>query len=161
MGMTSRGLWLWLFVVDLGLVFGAGLYEARISVTRWISTPDGSEREWHPEEARRDDVGRRFWAYATTFTLTLLTLGNLWAARQSSGPIRIWWLTAALTALGDRIGTFSYFIPRMIGLLRMADSPVARAAAAQWARLNYFRLALVLVSWLAALQAFSLLHQSV
>jgi hypothetical protein len=48
----------------------------------------------------------------------------------------------------------------MIGLLRMADSPAARATAIQWASLNYIRLALVLIAWLAAIQAFSLLHQT-
>ncbi len=157
--MATRVIVLWLFVVNLGVVFGAGLYEARISVTRWTGASGGSQREWHPEEARRDDVGRRFWAYATTFALTLLTLANLWAAWQSSGPVRIWWLIAALAALGDRIGTFSYFIPRMIRLLRMADSPAAQAAAAQWASLSYVRLTLVLVAWLSAMQALVLLQQ--
>ena len=81
------------------------------------------------------------------------------AAWQSAGPIRIWWLTAAVAALADRIFTFSYFIPRMVGLLRAPDSPGARSRMRQWARLNYVRLSLVLIAWLAALQAFALLHQ--
>ena len=34
----------------------------------------------------------------------------------------MWWLIAALAALADRIFTFAYFIPRMVGLLRAADS---------------------------------------
>ncbi len=124
---------LWLFVLNLGVVFGAGIYEARISVARWIGP-------------------------STTIPLTLLTLAKLWAASQSSGPIRMWWLTAALAALADRIFTFTYFIPRMVGLLRAADSPEARAKMMQWANLNYLRLLLVLVAWLAALQTFALLY---
>ena len=28
---------LWLFVIDLGIAFGAGLYEHRIVVPRWLS----------------------------------------------------------------------------------------------------------------------------
>ena len=31
---------LWLFVVNLGVVFGAGIYEARISVPRWVSVSE-------------------------------------------------------------------------------------------------------------------------
>lgn len=32
---------LWLFVLNLGIAFGAGLYEARISVARWLGPPQG------------------------------------------------------------------------------------------------------------------------
>src|SRR6266851_4527783 len=146
---------LWLFILNLGIVFGAGIYEARISVPRWIGPSNTSSPGWHPEEAKRDDTGRRFWAFTTTLPLTLLTLANLWAAWQSSGPIQGWWLTAALAALADRIFTFLYFIPRMVGLLRATDSPAARATMMQWANLNYIRLALILIAWLASLQTFS------
>src|SRR5450432_1610856 len=127
---------LWLFVVNLGVVFGAGIYEARISVPRWIGVSHAPAPGWHPEEAQRDDTGRRFWAFTTTIPLTLVTLANLWAGWQSSGGIRIWWLTAALAALADRVFTFSYFIPRMVGLLRLTDSPETRASMTQWANLN-------------------------
>jgi Domain of unknown function (DUF1772) len=148
---------LWLFVVNLGIVFGAGMYEARISVARWIGPSHAAGPGWHAEEARRDDTGRRFWSFTTTAPLTVLTLANLWAAWQSGGAIRAWWLTAAFAALGDRIFTFSYFIPQMIGLLGAADSPDARARSMRWAQLNYVRLTLVLVAWIAALQSFALL----
>ncbi len=149
---------LWLFVLNLGVVFGAGIYEARISIARWIGPSQASGPGWHAEEALRDDTGRRFWAFTTTIPLTLLTLANLWAAWQSAGPIRMWWLTAALAALADRMFTFTYFIPRMVGLLRAADSPEVRAKMTRWANLNYVRLLLVLVAWLAALQTFALLY---
>ncbi|HZS38362.1 MAG TPA: DUF1772 domain-containing protein [Polyangia bacterium] len=155
--MTTKIL-LWLFVLNLGVVFGAGIYEARISVARWIGRSEASGPAWHPEEALRDDTGRRFWVFVTTVPLTLLTLANLWAAWQSSGELRAWWLIAALAALGDRLFTFGYFIPRMAGLLRAADSPEARATMSQWAHLNYVRLALVLVAWLAAMQTFAILY---
>ena len=33
---------LWLFVLNLGIAFGAGLYEARIVIPRWLmSAPEG------------------------------------------------------------------------------------------------------------------------
>src|SRR5260370_34619560 len=149
---------LWLFGLSLGVGFGAGIYEARISGAGWIGPSQASGPGWHAEEALRDDTGRRFWAFTTTIPLTLLTLATLWAASQSSGPIRMWWLSAALAALADRIFTLTYFIPRMVGLLRAADSPEARAKMMQWANLNYLRQLLVLVAWLAALQTFALLY---
>jgi hypothetical protein len=76
--------------VSLGIVFGAGIYEARISVARWIGPSHVSGPGWHADEARRDDTGRRFWGFTTTGPLTLLTVANLWAAWQSSPPIRMW-----------------------------------------------------------------------
>ena len=150
---------LWSLVVNLGIVLGAGIYEARISVARWLGPSPAAEPGWHAAEALRDDTGRRFWAFTTTIPLTLLTLANLWAASRSSGPIRIWWLSAVAAAGADRLFTFAYFIPRMVGLLRAADSAQARATMKQWANLNYVRLALVLVAWLSALKTFALLYE--
>lgn len=151
---ASRTL-LWLFVINLGIAFGAGLYEHRIVVPDWISS-DAAGAHWNAEAARRDNTGLRFWAYVTTGPLTLLTLANLVAAWKASGAIRGWWLAAALTILADRVLTFSYFIPTMIGLMDAADSPASVAIAIRWANLNYVRHALVLGGWLASLQAFSL-----
>jgi hypothetical protein len=56
---TVSTLVLWLFVINLGIAFGAGLYEHRIVVSRWVSSGE-SGAHWHAEAARQDDVGRRF-----------------------------------------------------------------------------------------------------
>ncbi len=72
----SRAL-LWLFVINLGIPLGAGLYESRIVVPRWISGSSDGVQHWNAEAARRDDTGRRFWGFVTTVPLTLLTLANL------------------------------------------------------------------------------------
>ena len=141
---------LWLFVVNLGVAFGAGIYEHRIVVPRWINSGPSGVR-WNAEAARQDDTGRRFWALTSTLPLTLLTLVNLFFAWQSSGEMRGWWLAAGLAALADRVITFSYFIPTMVRLMEAADSPASAAAAARWANLNYLRHAFVLAAWLAAL----------
>jgi hypothetical protein len=114
---------LWLFVVNLGIAFGAGIYEHRIVVPNWISSSDDSGVHWNAEAVRRDNTGPRFWAFVTTGPLTLLTLANLLAAWKASGVVRGWWLAAALAALADRAFTFSYFIPTMIELMRAPDSP--------------------------------------
>jgi hypothetical protein len=86
-------------------------------------------------------------------------LANLWAAWTAPAPLRAWWLLAALAALADRILTFGYFIPTLVGLMNAADTPASVAAAARWATLNYPRHALVLTAWLAALQTFSLFYK--
>ena len=126
---VSRTL-LWLFVINLGMAFGAGLYEHRIVVPDWISSDDAGAH-WNAEAARRDNTGLRFWAYVTTGPLTLLTLANLVAAWKASGAIRGWWLAAALTILADRILTFSVLHPnndwtdgcgRFIGIGRHRDT---------------------------------------
>ena len=150
---------LWLFVVNLGIAFGAGLYEHRITVPHWIASSTGSERRWDAAAARRDDTGRRFWAFVTTIPLTLLTLANLFYAWNASGGVRAWWLAAALAALADRLLTFAYFIPTMVRLMDAQDSPAAVATATRWLRLNYVRHAVVLAAWLAALKTFALLSQ--
>jgi hypothetical protein len=155
--LIAEGL-LWLFVIFLGITFGAGIYEERIVVSRWLSASEGAERHWNAHEVRRDDTGRRFWAFVTTVPLTLLALANLVVGWRALGPVRPWWLTAAILALGDRIFTFSYFIPTMIRLMRAADSSESVTKAIQWANLNYLRLAIVLAAWLASLRAFSLLY---
>jgi hypothetical protein len=61
MSRPTASVLLWLFVINLGVAFGAGLYEHRIVLSRWITSADDGAH-WHPEAARQDDTGRRFWA---------------------------------------------------------------------------------------------------
>ena len=152
---------LWLLVINLGIAFGAGLYEHRIVVSRWLSSSPESGAHWDAAAARRDDTGRRFWAFASTVPLTLLAIGNLVAAASASGAARGWWFAAALSALVDRGLTFSYFIPTMVRLMRAPDSKESVAVATRWRNLNYLRHAIVLAAWLASLKAFALFYQQV
>ena len=153
--MTAAHLALWLFVVILGIAFGAGLYEHRIAIPRWITRADGV-LHWDAASARRDDTGLRFWAYVSTGPLTILTLANLFFAWNASGPARAWWLAAASLVVAERAFTFSYFIPTMVGLMHAADSPAAVATALRWARFNSIRHLLVLGGWLAALKTLTI-----
>ena len=147
---------LWLFAINLGVAFGAGLYEGRIAVANWLtSDPDGA-RHWIAEAARRDNAGLRFWVFVTTVPLTLVTCANLFGAWWAVGPLRTWWLAAAAAALIERLLTFAYFIPTMVGLLQAADSLESVAVAQQWVKMNYVRHAVTLAAWLVALKAFAL-----
>ncbi len=150
---------LWLFVIDLGIAFGAGLYESRVMVPQWLRFSVGSGYRWDPAAAREANSGLRFWVYATTVPLTLLTLASIGSVFQVQGGARGFWLCAILAALVDRGMTFAYFIPSMLRLMRdeTLSPSEAAAAALRWVRLGYIRHAATLVAWLSALEAFALL----
>lgn len=160
MSRAASRVLLWLFVINLGIAFGAGLYESEIVFPRWlVGSPENGYR-WDDEAARADNTGLRFWVYVTTGPLTLITLGNLVAAWRHHGKARSWWLGASMFALADRVFTFSYFIPTMMTLMGGGQSPTgAIDAARQWETLNYARHAIVLVAWLLALKAFAEFHR--
>ena len=139
---------LWLFVINLGIVFGAGIYEQRVVIPRWENSPP---QAW-------PNTGVLFWVYVTTVPLTLLTLANLVAAWLEQGPRRYWWLGAAAISVVEQIATFSYFIPTMVwlqGTEGLSEAEV-QAALSQWLLLDYGRHVLTLAAWVAALKALSL-----
>jgi hypothetical protein len=154
-GAASRAL-LELFVINLGIAFGAGVYESRIVFPEWLSSSAESGLHWNAEAVRRHNTGLRFWVFVTTVPLTLLTLLNLVAGWRADGTLRRWWVAAGSGALLERTLTLFYFIPTLAGLTQALDSAESVATAAQWANLNHLRHAMVLTSWLAALKAFSL-----
>lgn len=149
---------LWLFVVNLGIAFGAGLYESRIMVPQWLRWSEGSGYRWDASAAREANTGLRFWVYVTTVPLTLLTLASFVALLSVRDEVRGVWLLAALAALVDRSMTFAYFIPTMLRLLRDEATSQAEAArtALRWVNLGHVRLAATLAAWLLALKALAL-----
>ena len=134
-----------LFVLNLGIAFGAGLYEARVVIPSWKDLPP---RTW-------PNTGLLFWVYVTTVPLTLLMLANAAAAWVDDGPRRYWWLAAVAITVVERVATFAYFIPTMVRLSGAADVSAVRAGLAQWLLLNNGRHVLTLAAWLAALKALS------
>jgi hypothetical protein len=140
---------LWLFVVNLGIALGAGLYEMRVVVPLWASNP--------PVSIGHPDSGLRFWVFVSTGPLTILCLANLFYAWQALGPRHNWWLVAAILELVSRLMTFGYFIPTVIRLQRsQAPAAEVRAKFSQWITLNYVRVILTLAAWLAALKTLTL-----
>ena len=151
---------LWLFVLNLGVSFGAGLYEARIVAPDWLSVAPDGEPVWDASAAREDNTGLRFWVYVTTVPLTLLTLAGLVAVRRTEGPVRRWWLAALGAALVDRAMTLGYFIPTMVRLTSESVPPSEAAQTAmQWLSLNNVRHLATAVALLAALKAFAVYHE--
>jgi uncharacterized membrane protein len=156
---TVPKLLLWLFVINLAISVGAGLYESRIQVPEWIGQTEEGVPRWDAEAATEANTGLRFWAFVSTGPLTLLTIANLYFGWRARGEPRRWWLAAGAVALGERAFTFSYFIPTMIGLMGMpTGDPEAAAIATQWASLNNLRSALSVVAFLASLKALTSLY---
>src|SRR5919197_4832373 len=85
LSLELKSILLWLFVINLGIGFGAGLYEARVVIPQWADVPSKS---W-------PNTGLMFWVYVTTIPLTLLTLANAIAAWMDRGIRRKCRLSAA------------------------------------------------------------------
>src|SRR5262245_51732994 len=92
-----------LFVVNLGVAFGAGLYESRIAVPQWLSYSKETGYRWNAEAALSANAGLRFWVFVTTGPLTLLTLAGLLVVWRVPEDVRKWWLAAIVAALIDRV----------------------------------------------------------
>jgi len=149
MAIRFTSILLWLFVINLGVAFGAGLYEARVVVAGWAGT---SPQTW-------PNTGLIFWVYVTTVPLTLLTIANGVAAWRDATPRRHAWRAAVAIAVLERLVTFGYFIPRMVSMMSESSAgPEVNAALAQWMWLNHGRHVLSLTAWGAALRALSLSH---
>lgn len=148
---------LWLFVINVGIALGAGLYESRIVVPDWMDAA-ASPPVWNPNAARADNTGLRFWVAVTTVPLTLLTLANFVAGWRAPAGLRRWWVGTTTTALAERALTLGYFVPTMARLMQADNSPDVAATAIRWAQLNHVRHLLVLATLLAALRTFSLLY---
>src|SRR4029453_13386723 len=106
--MVMSALLLSLFIINLGIALGAGMYESRIVVPQWLNRSSDGGTQWNAAAAVAANVGLRFWVYVTTVPLTLLTFANLFAALQAVGPARNWWLVAVVAAALDRASTFGY-----------------------------------------------------
>lgn len=147
---------LWLFVIFSGIAVGAGLYEMRINVPKWfVQSRRGIVV--NRDLMSKMNARRRFWFYATTIPLTLLTLLSLIFALKLQGLMHIWWLIGVAFIGLERIWTFAYFTPIGLKIIHEKHSNKVSQIARHWIFLNKFKAILSLVGWLAALKAFSLL----
>ncbi len=147
---------LWLLVIALGIQTGAGLFETRVLVPLWASSPPQSVLAYVAVPIRADS-GRRLWIILTPLT-AIISLLNLVAAWLYAGPARAWWLFASASALFVIVVTFAYFVPVLLRLPDAAKMPEAQLTrmVRLWVRLNWCRFVILVAAWLAALKAFSI-----
>lgn len=153
--MTIAGIALWLLVIALGIQTGAGLFETRVLVPLWANSPPASVLAYHAT-AIKADSGRRLWIFLTPVT-GVISLLNIFAAWNAAEPQRTWWLIGSIAAVTLIAVTFAYFVPVLLKLANAPNIPPAQLTrmVRSWVLLNWFRFALLLAAWLAALKAFS------
>ena len=151
---------LWLLVIFSGIAAGAGIYEARVMFPLWL-TATGDTLTWNASVAASSDPGLKFWAFVTTGPLTLLTLIIIFLVWRTRGELRKWLLLTVVLLLIDRLMTFTYFIPTMVGLMSDSLDPAKAAEIAkQRGDMNIVRLTIAGLAFLAALKTFAV-HYSV
>jgi hypothetical protein len=138
---------LWLFILNLGVAFGAGIYEARVVVPLW-------EKNF-PHGFTEIETGRRFWGFVTTVPLTCLCIASLVVAYRGDGLARGPWLISAMIVLAERLLTFGYFIPTIVRLQKSERSPENLKRFALWKNINVLRNGMTLAAWILALRALS------
>ncbi len=157
--MTIAEILLALFIINLGMVFGAGLYETRIVLPLWFNRSAAGKYQVNFYNMRAIDTGRKFWSFVSTVPLTLLTIVNAIYAFKSQAPVYNWWVTAALLVLAERMATFVFFIPTALKLQKAETLPADKVSAivGNWVRLNYFRNAITFIALLLSLKAIIIL----
>ena len=105
---------LWLFVIWVGIQFGAGLYEKQIVVPQWSTVP--------PEEvgdalsrSGQESSALKFWAFVSP-PVAVLALANAVVA---------WRLAASIIMVIYSIFTYTYFVPKMIWLWQAETLPAS------------------------------------
>jgi hypothetical protein len=147
-----------LYILNLGIAFGAGLYEIRIMLPQWFIKTSENGFQLNNNVMNEADTGRKFWGMVTTLPLTLLTITNIVLALQADGQKYEWWLASTLIILVERIATFTFFIPTAILLMQKDTLPTNKISnkITLWVQMNYLRNGLTLLGWLAALKVLSL-----
>lgn len=149
---------LWLFILFLGLVTGAGLFEIRIILPVWFKR--GATGLYRADSGAMEqfDTGRRFWAFVTTLPLTILTITNLVMALKDGGPAKEPWLLSTWIILAERVLTFAFFIPTIIKLQRNNYGTPERVdrMIRIWQMLNYLRMLLTVIAWFFAVKALAI-----
>ena len=150
---------LFLFVVALGIDLGAGLYETRNVAPVWRRALVDHDAVASAFLESAPNAGPRFWVVLTP-SVALLALLALVTGLHTSAPQRFWRLLATVVELAVVTSTFAYFVPNIIVLLGPRHATLAPDVLAArlhtWLTLNWVRVGLTAVAWLAALRALSL-----
>ena len=159
-------IFLWLFVVALGIEIGAGLYETFVVLPLWTSAPPDSVTAFHQHNVANPQFtlnpGGRFWMFATPL-VGLLALATLLSGLRTRPQHRRWRIAGTVLALVVVAATFAWFVPNII---RLQGKDVMAMSAAEvtsltkrWVGLNWVRVVLYVAGWLSALRALSIRTQ--
>lgn len=159
-------IFLWLFVVMLGIEIGAGLYETIVIVPMWAGSPPDSVVAFYQHNAANPQMtinaGGKFWIFATPLvgllSITVLLTGK-WA---NSEQRRLRTIGSGL-ALLVVISTFVWFVPNIILLqskeVLTMDANKLASLANWWFTLNWVRCFLYVTAWVTALHSLTITPQ--
>jgi len=153
-------IFLWIFVVALGIELGAGLYETFVVMPTWVSSPPESVIGFYRLNAANPqfalNAGPKFWMFATPL-VGVSAIAALLSGLRTRPQHRKWRIAGTVLALAVVVSTFAWFVPNIIRLqseavLAMSGDDV-KSLTNWWARLNWVRVVVYSAGWLAALKA--------
>jgi hypothetical protein len=156
-------IFLWIFVIALGIELGGGLYETLVVMPLWVASPPDSVINYYRHNAANPqfalNAGGRFWMFATPL-VGLSALAALLSGFRTRAEHRKWRIAGTILALIVVVSTFAWFVPNIIRLhseavLTMSGEDV-KSLTNWWARLNWVRAVVYSAGWLAALKALSI-----
>jgi hypothetical protein len=155
-------IFLWLFVISLGIEIGAGLYETLVVLPLWSGAPPGSVTAYYQHNTANPqfalNAGGRFWMLATPL-VGVLALATLFSGLRTPPQHRKWRIAGTILALVVVVSTFAWFVPNIMRLhskdvMAMSADEVTSLTRA-WVNLNWIRVVLYSAGWLSALRALS------
>ena len=151
---------LFLFVINLGIAIGGGLYEALVLVPIWAGAPPDSVLAFHQHQidypAFVTHQGRRFWIVVTPL-VGVLSIATIISGLKANGSHRRWRIIGAGMSLVVVVVTFAWFVPTV--LLLMSDEVTTlgkdriASLANWWVALNWARAAIYIAAWIMGLRA--------
>jgi hypothetical protein len=160
---TIAQIFLWLFVIALGITIGGGLYETLVVMPLWSATPPDSVIAYYQHNVANPhfalNQGGRFWAFIMPLT-GLLAIAVLLSGLKTCSEHRKWRIAGSVLTLIIVVFTLAWFVPNIIklmgaGVIEMNPDELT-SLTNWWARLNWLRAVLYLAALLAALRALSI-----
>ena len=142
-------IFLWLFVIVLGIVLGGGLYEQLVVMPLWSLTPPDSVVAYHQHKVAYPQFamnpGGRFWMFFMP-SAGLLAIATIISGLKTRPEHRKWRLLAAILARIVVVFTIAWFVPNIIKLEQGGAGLSAEQITGLtnwWVKLNWVRAVLV------------------
>ena len=155
-------LFLWLFVIILGIEIGAGLYETLVVVPVWSAAPPDSVIAYHQLNVANPqfalNAGTRFWIFFTPLT-GLMAIAALLSGLKTLREHRKWRIVGTTLALIVVVSTFAWFVPNIMilgGGGQGLNAEQITSLTNWWVRLNWVRVVFYLSGWLCGLRALTI-----
>ena len=156
-------IFLWLFVILLGIMIGGGLYEQLVVMPLWQTAPPDSVIAYYQHNVANPqhtlNQGGRFWVFVMPL-VGLLAIATLLSGLRTRPEHRKWRVAGTVLTLIIMVFTTVWFVPNIIrltgeGVMAMSADEVTNLANS-WVRLNWIRAFLHIAGWLAVLRALSI-----